>query len=128
MLYGILADLVMLAHFTFVLFVVAGGVLVVWRPAIAWLHLPCALYAAGIELVGWICPLTPLEQTLRRAAGAGEYAGGFIQHYIGGILYPANWDDIHLWLGLGLVAVNAALYAVAFSRRRRGGTARSDTA
>lgn len=117
MAYKILADLVMLVHFAFVAFVVAGGLLVLkWR-RVAWLHVPLALYGATLEFVGWVCPLTPLEQNLRRAAGGAGYEGGFIDHYIRGVLYPANWGDMHVWLGVLLLVGNAAIYAWAFRKR-----------
>ncbi len=115
-----LADLVMLAHFAFVLFVVLGALLVLWRGWVAWLHVPCAAYGVAIELFGWICPLTPLERRLRLAAGQGGYEGGFVDHYIGGALYPADWSDIHLLLAAAVVLVNAALYGLVLRRRRRG--------
>jgi len=118
---GLLADLVMVVHLGFVVFVVAGGLLVVWRTRVAWLHLPCALYGTAIELFGWVCPLTPWEQSLRRAAGQAGYGGGFIEHYVGRILYPGNWGDIHVLLGLSVLALNGALYGwlVWRSSRRR---------
>ena len=115
--YRILADAVLLIHFAFVAFVVLGGLLVAWRRKAAWLHLPLLAYGASIELVGWVCPLTPLEQRLRRAAGGAGYEGGFIDHYLRGFLYPTSWGDIHVWLGVLLLAGNAALYAWAFRRR-----------
>lgn len=115
---GLLAELVMLLHFGFVVFVIAGGLLVLWRVRVAWLHVPCALYGAAIELFGWICPLTPLEQTLRRTAGQGGYEGGFIEHYVRPILYPQNWRDIHVLLGFAVVAVNVAIYVWVWRRRR----------
>jgi hypothetical protein len=116
---GLLADLVMVVHLGFVIFVVAGALLVVWRPRAAWLHLPCALYGAAIELFGWVCPLTPWEQSLRRAAGQAGYVGGFSEHYVGRILYPGNWGDIHVMLGVGVLALNVALYGWLLWRRGR---------
>lgn len=119
MLYSLTADLVVLLHFAFVVFVAVGGLLVLrWR-RVAWLHLPCALYGAAIEFFGWVCPLTPLEGRLRRLAGETGYEGGFVQHYLGGVLYPADWSDVHLWLGAAVVVGNAAIYAVAWVRWRR---------
>ena len=76
--YGLLADLVVLIHLAFVVFVVAGGFLVLRWPTLVWLHVPSALYGAGIEFWGWVCPLTPLENRLRRRAGEAGYGGGFI--------------------------------------------------
>ncbi|MFQ5678424.1 MAG: DUF2784 domain-containing protein [Gemmatimonadota bacterium] len=106
-----LANAIVLLHLGFVLFVIVGGLLALrWR-WIAWLHVPAVLYAAGIELIGWVCPLTPLEQDLRRAAGAVGYDGPFIDHYIGGLLYPKYWDQIHLLLGVLVILLNAWVYA-----------------
>lgn len=115
---SLLADLVMVVHLAFVLFVGGGALLVLWRRWVAWFHVPCALYGAAIEFFGWVCPLTPLEQALRRRAGEG-YRGGFIEHYVGEVLYPADWSEIHLWLGVGVLVVNGALYAWIFLRDRR---------
>ena len=117
-LWNSLADLVMVVHFGFVVFVVAGGLLVLWRRRVAWIHLPCVLYGAAIELFGWGCPLTPLEQSLRRTAGSVGYRGGFIEHYVGRILYPGNWGEIHVFLGIGVLVLNGAIYGWLLYRRR----------
>ncbi len=120
-LYGVLADLVVVAHFLFVLFVVLGGLLVLRWPRVAYLHIPASVWGAGIELVGGICPLTPLENSLRQQAGSTGYSGGFIEHYILPVLYPsALTRDIQLLLGVFVLAVNVAIYAY-FVRRRRSG-------
>jgi len=106
-----LADFVVVLHFLFVLFVVLGGLLVLRWPRVAWLHLPAAIWGAAIELAGGICPLTPLENSLRRQAGGTGYSGGFIEHYILPILYPsALTRDIQLILGLLVLAVNLGIY------------------
>jgi hypothetical protein len=119
LLYGRLADLVLVAHFAFVLFVTLGGLAVLrWR-RLAWLHVPVLGYGAAIEIVGWVCPLTPLEQRLRLLAGQAGYEGGFIEHYVGGIVYPAGWDEIHVALGAGLVVFNLAVYGTLLFRRSR---------
>ena len=122
MIPSLLADLVLLVHFAFVVFVAVGAFLVAWRRWVAWLHVPCALYGAAIEFFGWVCPLTPLENRLRRQAGQAGYTGGFIENYLEGILYPAGWSRIHLWLGAAVVVGNAALYGWIWWRTgRRGG-------
>ncbi len=119
MVYGRLADLVLLTHLAFILFVTLGGLAVLrWR-RVAWVHLPVLAYGAAIELVGWVCPLTPIEQELRRAAGQAGYEGGFIEHYVGGLVYPADWSSIHVWLGIGLIVFNAAVYGWVLWRWRR---------
>ena len=95
MLYSFLADLVVVLHFCFVLFVILGGLLVLWKNVLAWFHIPAVLWGAAIEFLGWICPLTPLENMLRAKGGGTQYATGFVEHYIVPILYPVNVSQIH---------------------------------
>ena len=119
MVYRILADVVLLVHLGFVLFVVLGGWLVLrWR-RLAWLHVPAAVWGALLELAGLTCPLTPLENALRQLAGERAYAGGFIEHYLVSILYPHELTDLErVGLGLFVIAVNAAIYGWIFVRSR----------
>jgi hypothetical protein len=120
MIYTLLADLVLLAHLAFVLFVVLGGIAVWRRPKIAWLHLPAIIWGALIEFMGWICPLTPLEQFLRRLAGVKGYSGGFVDHYLLPLLYPEGLTrDVQILLGVLVLAINAIAYALIFLRRQR---------
>jgi hypothetical protein len=120
MLFRFVADVLVGIHFLFVLFVVGGGFLT-WRwPRVAWAHGPVALWGALIELAGWICPLTPLENDLRRAAGDAGYAGGFIEHYVIPVVYPAGLTrEIQLTLGLAVIVINAVAYGGLVWRRRR---------
>jgi len=105
------ADLVVLIHFCFILFVTLGGFLVIkWRQLIL-LHLPAAVWGALIEFYGWICPLTVLENQLRQANG-GSYSTGFIEHYIIPLIYPAGLTrDIQLLMGVAVVVVNLFVYS-----------------
>lgn len=118
MVYRFAADLLVVLHLGFVLFVVVGGFLA-WRWRwLAWLHLPAAAWGALIEFAGWICPLTPLENDLRVAAGDTGYAGGFIEHYVVPILYPpGRTPSIAILLGMSVVLLNAVAYTVYFKRR-----------
>ncbi len=122
MAYRLLADAVVLFHTAFVAFVVLGGFLA-WRwSRIAWLHVPCALWGAVIEYQGWICPLTPLENDLRRRAGLAGYAGGFVEHYVLPVLYPAGLTrPAQALLGTLVVIVNLIAYGVLLRRALRGG-------
>jgi hypothetical protein len=118
--YAALASIVLAVHGAFVLFVVAGGALVLRWPRVAWAHLPAAAWGAGIELAGGICPLTPLENRLRELAGQAGYDGGFVEHYLLAWLYPDGLTrEIQLALGLAVVIVNVAVYATVWVRSRR---------
>lgn len=119
MIYELMADLVLGTHVVFVVFVVAGGILVVRWPRVAWAHVPCALWGALVEVAGWICPLTPLEVSLRRQAGEAGYAEGFLEHYVTPVLYPAGLTrEIQVLLGVLVVALNVVVYTWAWRRRR----------
>ena len=120
LLFRLAADVVALLHLAFVLFVVGGGLLV-WRwPWLAWLHLPAVAWGALIEFTGWMCPLTPLEQHLRQIIGQAGYAGGFIDHYLLALLYPAGLTREAQWaLGAGVLVVNGAVYSLLLGRWAR---------
>ncbi len=111
MLYSTLADLVVLVHLGFVVFVVFGGVAALRWPRIAWVHLPAAAWGALIEFTGWTCPLTPLENALREAGGQTAYAGGFVEHYVIPVLYPeALTRGAQIALGCVVLLLNAVVY------------------
>ena len=93
MLYRFLADAVVVIHLGFVLFVVAGGFLVLRWPRTAWVQLPAAAWGVLVEWSGWVCPLTPLENWLRLHGGVAGYAGGFVERYFLPVLYPASLPD-----------------------------------
>lgn len=120
MLFRILADATVCLHVAFVVFVLLGGLLVLRRPRLVWLHLPAVLWAAWVELAGSICPLTPLENWLREQGGGAAYGTGFVEHYLLPLLYPASLSRELQW-GLGgiVLAVNAAVYLLVLQRRKR---------
>jgi hypothetical protein len=124
MFYRSLADLLVLLHLTFVLFVLAGGFLVLRRPRLALLHLPVVAWGAFVELSGRVCPLTPLEVRFRILGGEAGYSGGFVEHYLLPVLYPAGLDRLEqLWLGISVIALNLAIYLILAGRwqsARRG--------
>lgn len=102
------------------IFVVLGGLLVLRWPRIIWLHIPAVLWGALIEFAGWICPLTPLENRLRRQQGGTGFQGDFIAHYILPVLYPQGLTRRdQLFLGALALAINLAIYAWMFLKRRR---------
>jgi hypothetical protein len=111
MAFRILADSVLLLHLSFVVFVVAGGWMALrWRPLL-WLHLPAAAWGALVQLGGWICPLTPLENHLRSLGGQAGYEGGFLEHYLLSVLYPAGLTrGMQLALGCAVLLLNLLVY------------------
>jgi hypothetical protein len=116
----IAADFVLLVHLGFIVFVILGGLLAVRWPKLAWIHIPAALWGASIELAGWICPLTPLENWLREASGMAGYSGGFIEHYLVPIVYPAELSrGTQILLAAAVVLVNCLAYRIAWVCRRR---------
>ena len=102
------ADLVVVVHLLFISFVV-GGVFLAWRwPRVVWVHVPAAIYGALVEFVGFICPLTLLENDLRRHAGELGYHGGFIDHYLVKVIYPPGLTR-EMQVGLGLLVLLVAV-------------------
>ena len=119
-LYGTLSVLVVVVHFGFIVFVMFGGLLALRFRAAPLAHLPAAAWGAWIELSGGVCPLTPLENRLRQAAGDTEYPGSFIEHYVLRIVYPPGLTpEIQLALGVGAIALNVGIYAWVVRVRRR---------
>jgi hypothetical protein len=119
MVFRILADATVVLHFVFILFVLLGGVLVAHWPRAAWIHLPAAGWGAFVEFAGWICPLTPLENWLRRHGGGPAYTTSFVEYYLVPVLYPSSLPRELQW-GLGglVLVVNVAVYLVVLRRRR----------
>jgi hypothetical protein len=123
------ADVVVLLHAAFIVFVVAGGLLALrWR-WVALVHLPVAVYGVVIELVGFTCPLTPLEKALRRRAGSSGYDGGFVEHYVIPVVYPGEFTPgVKVVVALLIVVANVVVYGLLVRTRRRTTRRRSRAA
>jgi hypothetical protein len=120
MFFRLLADLTIVLHLAFVMFVVFGGLLVIRRPAVAWLHLPAAMWGAWVEFAGWVCPLTPLENWFREKSGGAVYASSFVERYLVPTLYPEALSRELQWLlGGFVVVVNAAVYVSVWRHLRQ---------
>jgi len=123
MRYSVLADLMVLVHalfVLFVLFVLFGGVAALQWRRLTWIHLPAAVWGVAIELGGWICPLTYLENRFRLLGGEAGYSGSFIERYLEPLLYPLGLTQ-HSQMILGLAAffINLAIYARLWLHRNR---------
>jgi hypothetical protein len=117
-MYHLLADLVFVFHLCFIIFVIAGGLLVWHWRRVAFLHIPAAVWGLAIEFLDAPCPLTPLEQLLLHKAGEAAYQGGFIDHYLVPLIYPEANPRFFLEAGIFLLLLNCAIYAVIIIRIR----------
>ena len=115
---GVLADGVLVVHLAFIVFVLLGGLLVLRWPRVAWLHVPAVIWGIYVELSGRICPLTPLENSLRQAAGQVGYSAGFIEHYVTAIIYPDGLSrGIQMVVAAVVIVVNGFVYWRLAARR-----------
>lgn len=122
MSYSVLADLVLIVHLAFVVFVVVGAFLVLRWPRLAWLHVPAAIWGVFIEFSGRICPLTPLENSLRTRGGEAGYSGGFIDHYLTSLIYPDGLTrTAQFIIGTVLLVLNLLVYGLLARRALTGG-------
>ena len=109
----------MVVHFLFIIFVLFGSLLTLYRKWVIWLHIPVALWGFAIEVVGWVCPLTPLENWFRRAAGLEGYSGGFVEHYLFSIIYPDGLTRSGQFVLGGMVLlINILLYVFVLKKSR----------
>jgi hypothetical protein len=121
MIFLILSRIIVLLHLAFILFVPLGGLLVLWRRGWAWVHVPVFVWGALISFGGWICPLTPLENWLQAKGGAGGYSGGFIEHYLLPVIYPADLTrGLQIALGTGALLINLIVYGIVIGKKTGG--------
>jgi len=117
MIYSIAADLLLVVHLLFIIFVVMGGLLVIKWFGVIYIHLPAVIWGVLVEFNHWVCPLTPWENTLREAAGAARYESSFIEHYLLPLIYPAKLsNDVQLLLGSLVILINLAVYGWIFAK------------
>ena len=119
MIYRILAEITLVLHFCFVLFVVFGGLLVLRQRWIAWLHLPAVFWGIIIEFFWWACPLTTVENSFRELGGEAGYTEGFLDYYISAVLYTPLSANVRIWLGILLIAFNLLVYWYVFFKEMR---------
>ena len=107
------ADLVLIAHLLIALFAVFGGFAILLEPGVALAHLSVVAWSSIVNLAHWTCPLTPLEQWLRRHAGQASFEGGWIQHYLDPVVRPLGMPRrLEMVAGISIVVWNVAVYGV----------------
>jgi hypothetical protein len=110
-MYELAADLTLIVHFAFILFVVFGALLFFVTTKIIFIHIPAFIWGSYIELTHSICPLTYLENWFLNKANLTIYSEGFIQNYLVPIVYPADLTkDLQIYLGITLIVVNIIIY------------------
>lgn len=120
MIYRILADIIVLIHLLFIIFVVSGGLLGFYKKWTVWIHIPAAVWGALVELTGWFCPLTPLENRFRISGGAEGYEGSFVENYIIPLIYPENLTrNTQMAMGISVIVINAVIYFFLIKRYRK---------
>jgi hypothetical protein len=111
MVYKILADIVVLIHFLWILFLFFGAIWGVRNKAVKIFHLSGLAFALIIQIFDWYCPLTDLEVWLRsKHDPAFTYAGSFIIHYVEEIVYIELSRYLVLILTIFLCGFNAWFY------------------
>ena len=114
------ANLTLIVHFVFILFVVFGALLFFVSTKIVFIHIPAFIWGSYIELTHSICPLTYLENWFLHKANLTTYSEGFIQHYLVSIVYPTNLSkDLQIYLGIAIIVVNIIIYGFIISRLKK---------
>lgn len=109
-----MADFILILHLCFIIFVIVGGIFIFVKPRLAWIHLPMVLWAALVNFMGWVCPLTPLENFYREAERQPEYNSSFIEQYLTPVIYPNSLgDQLGTILGISVLAWNFLIYVIA---------------
>ena len=116
-MYALLADGIVVLHLLFILFVVFGALLTIKWQWLVWIHVPAMLWGAATEFFHIVCPLTPLENSLRARSGAGGYSGDFVNQYLLPVIYPEALTSTIQWLlGGALVLFNVSVYTYLWRR------------
>ena len=119
-MYLIAANLTLIIHFIFIIFVVFGALLFLISKKIVFIHFPFLIWGCYVEFTNSICPLTYLENWLLQKANLTTYSESFIQNYLLPIVYPANLTkDIQTYLGITLIAINIAIYVFIFNKLKK---------
>jgi hypothetical protein len=114
-----IADALVILHLVFIVFVLIGAFMALkWRTLI-WVHIPCLIWGVLVEMLGWYCPLTPIENSFREQAGLATYSGDFVMQYIMPIIYPPELTrSLQIFFGLVVLLLNMVAYGLLIRRWR----------
>ena len=119
-MYELAANLTLIIHFAFILFVIFGALLFFITKKIIFIHIPAFIWGLYIELTNSICPLTYLENWLLNKANLTTYSEGFIQNYLVPIVYPVSLtQDLQIYLGITLIVINIIIYGFIFDKLKK---------
>lgn len=125
MWFQLAADLTLIAHLLFIVFVLFGGLLALHRKLWIWFHFPAILWALWVEWAGKTCPLTPLENHFRQLASAQRYSESFVEHYLVPLIYPDTLT-VSMQLALGGIVLLANIFVYLYVFQRENKTRRVD--
>ena len=112
-MYELFANLTLIAHLIFILFVIFGGLFFFIFSKIIYIHLPALFWGIYIELTNSICPLTYLENWFLYQGGLTTYSDDFINNYLILIIYPEELNtNIQVYLGITLIVTNILIYGL----------------
>ena len=112
-MYELFANLTLIIHLNFILFVIFGGLLYFKFSKIIYIHVPALLWGIYMELTNSICPLTYLENWFLNKSGLTTYPDDFMRNYLFPIIYPKGLTaDIQIYLGIILIAINILIYGL----------------
>jgi len=119
-MYELAANLTLIIHFVFILFVIFGAILFFITTKIIFIHIPAFIWGSYIELTNSICPLTYLENWFLNKANLTTYSEGFIHNYLVPIIYPVNLTkDLQIYLGITLILINVIIYAFIYNKMKK---------
>ena len=112
-MYEFFANLTLIVHLIFILYVVFGGLIFFIFSKTIFIHPPALLWGIYIELTNSVCPLTYLENWFLYQGGLTTYSNDFINNYLFPIIYPEGLTaEIQIYLGVSLIVINILIYGL----------------
>ena len=119
-MYELFANLTLIAHLIFILFVIFGGLLFFIFSKIIYIHPPALLWGVYIEITNSVCPLTYLENWFLNKGELTTYSNDFINNYLFQIIYPKGLNaEIQIYLGISLLVINILIYGLIYKNLKK---------